>query len=222
MTKSDKTDETSGKMNRRSLVKAGASLAVGAAISPLLAGASAQAQTHNGKAKTLILASHPYPERSVVNKALWEVAQKADDTYFRNLESIYGDNMHSFDVAAEHALYHDMERLVFIYPTHWFNLTPMLKAYLNEVWGLGRPAGLRGKELLIVTTTGADRASYQPNGRLGFTIEQVLTPLHTCANYTGMIYSPPLAFQGVSGSETALRNYQDALTVRLREAPRKA
>ncbi|QSX32108.1 NAD(P)H-dependent oxidoreductase [Shewanella avicenniae] len=33
-----------------------------------------------------------------------------------------------FDVAANAA-----NRIVFSFPIHWFNLTPMLKAYLNEV-----------------------------------------------------------------------------------------
>lgn len=64
------------------------------------------------------------------------MTEKADNTYFRNLESIYGDNINGFDRMAERRLYQDMERLVLIYPAHWFNLTPLLKAYLNEVWGV--------------------------------------------------------------------------------------
>jgi len=145
------------------------------------------------RARTLIVASHPYPERSVVNKALWEVAQKAKGTLFRNLESEYGDNTRAFDRAAERKLYEQMERLVFIFPIHWFNLTPMLKAYMNEIWGSGAPPELRGKELLAVVTTAGGAEAYSSDGRLGFTIEEVLTPLRASANYTLTYYQRFLA-----------------------------
>ena len=65
-----------GDVSRRCVVKAGAGLAIGAAMSAAIWQAKAEAQTVSGNARTLIIASHPYPERSVVNKALWEVAQK--------------------------------------------------------------------------------------------------------------------------------------------------
>lgn len=207
---------------RRNLVKVGAGMAIGAAVSTRIWG-DAHARTANGTAKTLILASHPYPDRSVVNKALWEVAQKAEDTLFRNLESVFGDNMRGFDRAAERRLYESMDRLVLMFPIHWFNLTPMLKAYMNEIWGSGAPPELRGKELLVVTTTAGDANAYTRDGRLGFSIEDVLTPLRASARYTGMTFSEPLAFLGAAGAGAqALRGYQNALAARLREQPRKS
>lgn len=116
-----------------------------------------------------------------------------------------------------------MERLVLMFPIHWFDMTPMMKAYMNEVWGLGAPPELRGKELLVVTTTPGDASAYRREGRLGFTIEEVLTPLHANANYTGMTFSRPLAFLGAAGAgANLLRGYQETLAVRLREQPRKA
>jgi glutathione-regulated potassium-efflux system ancillary protein KefF len=197
-------------------------MAIGAAVSTRIWG-DAHARTANGTAKTLILASHPYPDRSVVNKALWEVAQKAEDTLFRNLESVFGDNMRGFDRAAERRLYESMDRLVLMFPIHWFNLTPMLKAYMNEIWGSGAPPELRGKELLVVTTTAGDANAYTRDGRLGFSIEDVLTPLRASARYTGMTFSEPLAFLGAAGAGAqALRGYQNALAARLREQPRKS
>lgn len=200
---------------RRDILKAGATMAIGAAMPALMATANAQAQPSHVGAKTLIIASHPYPDRSVVNKALWEVAQKANGAMFRNLESVYGDNMRGFDRAAERKLYEQMERLVFIFPIHWFNLTPMLKAYMNEVWGSGPPPELRGKELFVVTTTAGPEDAYSPKGRLGFTIEEVLTPLRASAKYTGMTFAKPLCFFAASGNTSALREYQQALTARL-------
>jgi len=210
------------KVGRRGVVRAGEGMAIGTALSALTLTSNAHGQSAGGNAKTLIVASHPYPERSVVNKALWEVAQKAEGAYFRNLETVYGDNLRGFDRAAERGLYERMERLVLMFPTHWFNLTPMLKAYMNDIWGAGPPPELRGKELLVVTTTGGEASAYTREGRLGFTIDEVLTPLRASARYTGMTFSEPLAFLGASGSASALRGYQDALAARLRMAPRRA
>ncbi|MCR4524200.1 NAD(P)H-dependent oxidoreductase [Bosea sp. 47.2.35] len=207
-------------INRRNVVKAGAGIAISTTISAVTRDAHAQAA---GNARTLIIASHPYPDRSVVNKALWEVAREADDTLFRNLEAVYGDDMRGFDRAAERKLYEKMDRLVMMFPIHWFNLTPMLKAYMNEVWGVGAPPELRGKELLVVTTTAGDAKAYSGEGRLGFSIEEVLTPLRASARYTGMTFSKPLAFLGAAGAgPDALRGYQEALATRLREEPKKA
>ncbi|MFT3688621.1 NAD(P)H-dependent oxidoreductase [Paenirhodobacter sp.] len=211
-----------GNVSRRNIFRAGAGLALGAVVPAALSGTSAQAQVINGTPKTLIIASHPYPDRSVVNKALWEVAQTAEDTMFVNLDSVYGDNVRGFDRAAERRLYQQMDRMVLMFPIHWFNMTPMMKAYLNEVWGAGAPSELRGKELFAVVTAGGAASGYRREGQYGFTIEQVLTPLAASANYIGMNYSEPLAFLGAAGaSGSRLREYQDALAARLREAPRR-
>lgn len=68
-----------------------------------------------------------------------------------------------------------------------------------------------------MTTTAGGEEAYSPKGRLGFTIEEVLTPLRASANYTGMTFAKPLAFFAASSSATALRGYQDQLAARLRE-----
>ena len=208
-------------LSRRGVIMAGTGLVAGAAIPSLIGAQDAHAQSA-ARAKTVIIASHPYPDRSVVNKALWSVAEQAIDASYKNLESTYGDNLRGFDRAAERNLYAGMDRLVLMFPIHWFNLTPMMKAYLNEVWGAGAPPELRSKELLVVTTAGADADAYSREGRLGFSIEEVLTPLRASARYTGMTFSPPLAFLGVLGANAAtIRGYQDALAARLREPPRR-
>ena len=54
-------------------------------------------------------------------------------------------------------------------------------------------------------------------GRLGFTMEEVLTPLRASANYTGMKFSKPLVFFAASSDAHALRGYQQALAASLRE-----
>jgi glutathione-regulated potassium-efflux system ancillary protein KefF len=111
-----------------------------------------------------------------------------------------------------------MDRVVFMFPFHWFNLTPLLKAYMNEVWTQWAPQALKGKKMLVVTTVGADASIYTHEGRIGLTIEEVLAPMKASANYAGMTYLEPLAFLGVAkADEKMIRTYQLRLAERLRE-----
>jgi len=219
----EKADENNAaNASRRNILKAGIAAGVSALTSIQVRGVSAQSgiiEANSGaRAATMIIASHPYPERSVVNKALWHTVENTEGLIFRNLESLYGDNIRGIDVEAERQIYERMDRVVFMFPIHWFNLTPMLKAYFNEVWTQWAPQALKGKEMLVVTTAGANEKAYAHDGRIGLTIDEVLAPMKASANYAGMTYLAPLAFLGVSETdEKIIRTYQDQLNKRLRE-----
>ncbi len=120
--------------------------------------------------KTLVIVSHPYPEQSQTIKALQRAAGHLADVEIRNLESLYGNDMVAIDVAAEQRACEVADRIVYLFPIHWFNLTPMLKAYLNQVWTYGwafGPGGtaLQGKEMLAVVTAGASAYTFMPRAR---------------------------------------------------------
>ena len=154
--------------------------------------------------KTLVIVSHPYPGKSSAILKLQAAAETTHDVTVRNLESLYGNSVDSFDVAAEQKAYEQADRIVFLFPIHWFNLTPLLKAYLNEVWSYGwafGPSGdaLKGKELQAVVTAGATDFTYSAEGVIRSTLEEVLTPLKASALYVGMSYRPPLAFYSAMG-----------------------
>lgn len=70
----------------------------------------------------------------------------------RDLEEIYGYDTRSIDGEKERQITREHERIVFLFPTHWFNITPMMKAYLNETWGSVGPGLWQGKEMLVVST----------------------------------------------------------------------
>lgn len=168
--------------------------------------------------KTLVIASHPYPEKSVANKALQQAIQTLDGVIYRNLETLYGNDISAIDVPAERKAYDQVDRVVFIYPIHWFNLTPMLKAYLNEVWFEWGPTALEGKEMLVVVTAGAGKESYSRQGKYGLTIEDILAPMKASAIHVGMSYSEPIAFLGTMTEgidENKIRLYQQQLLKRL-------
>ncbi|QMV15916.1 NAD(P)H-dependent oxidoreductase [Vibrio spartinae] len=171
--------------------------------------------------KTLVIVSHPYAEQSTVIKALEQVALDTAAVTVRNLDTIYGKNVSQFDLATEQAAYEGMDRVVYMFPIHWFNITPMLKAYLNEVWTYGWAFGpegkaLQGKEMLIVTCTGANETTYSSTGRVQSTIKEVLTPMKASALYVGMTFIEPLAFhEAMDITPQKLTSFQSQLAQRL-------
>ncbi|WP_372378091.1 NAD(P)H-dependent oxidoreductase [Vibrio natriegens] len=171
--------------------------------------------------KTLVIVSHPYPDNSTAIKSLENASMDVSDVTIRNLESLYGNDMDKIDIAAEQAACEGMERIVFMFPIHWFNITPMLKAYLNAVWTYGWAFGPEGKaltnkEMLVVTTAGATAHTYSSEGLIQSTIEEVLTPMKASALYVGMKYLEPLYFYEAMGvSEEKLADYNSKLIERL-------
>lgn len=165
------------------------------------------------KIKTLVIVSHPYPENSHFTKALEEAARSIKGVEVRNLESIYGYDTRAINGAKEREIMRQYERVVFIFPTHWFNITPMMKAYLNESWGSVGPGLWQGKQMLIVSTAAGGSSTYGKNGRIGMELAEVFTPMKATALHCGMEYLPPLVFEGIRTSNT--EEYQQALIERL-------
>ncbi|MCA6954140.1 NAD(P)H-dependent oxidoreductase [Pectobacterium polaris] len=168
---------------------------------------------HRSAMKTLVIVSHPYPERSVMIKGLQQAAESVEGVTVRNLETIYGYDTRGIDSNKEKLLTRQNERIVFLFPTHWFNITPMMKAYLNDVWGSVGPGLWQGKEMLIVTTAAGDESTYGRSGRIGMSLSEVFAPMKASALHAGMVYLPPLTFQSVSSSR--LPEYQKEFIQRL-------
>ncbi|HHY0584542.1 NAD(P)H-dependent oxidoreductase [Vibrio natriegens] len=171
--------------------------------------------------KTLVIVSHPYPDNSNAIKSLENMVQSLSDVTVRNLESLYGSDTTIFDVAAEQAAYEGVERVIFMFPIHWFNLTPMMKAYLNTVWSFGWAFGpegtaLKGKEMLVITTAGATEFTYSKEGLINSTIDEVLTPMKSSALYVGMTYAEPIAFyEAANPSTEKLNKFNQVVNERL-------
>ncbi|MEE3877028.1 NAD(P)H-dependent oxidoreductase [Vibrio natriegens] len=174
---------------------------------------SAAEQVNKTDIKTLVIVSHPYPERSVMTKGMQQAAESVEGVTVRNLETIYGFDTRAIDAQKERELTREHDRIVFMFPTHWFNITPMMKAYMNDVWGSVGPGLWQGKEMLLVTTAAGGASTYGESGRIGVKLEDVFLPMKASALHAGMTYLTPLAFQSVSRSK--LPEYQQALIERL-------
>lgn len=199
-------------MKRRSLLKAGLILVCGWFTAQT---SFAAEQPYKTDIKTLVIVSHPYPERSVMTKGMQQAAESVQGVTVRNLETIYGFDTRAIDGAAERDITRQHDRIVFMFPTHWFNITPMMKAYMNDVWGSVGPGLWRGKEMLLVTTAAGGSSTYGENGRIGVKLEDVFMPMKASALHAGMTYLTPLAFQSVSSSRLA--DYQQQLIQRLQK-----
>ncbi|WP_114417190.1 NAD(P)H-dependent oxidoreductase [Marinospirillum perlucidum] len=175
--------------------------------------AVATEETLSTAIKTLVIVSHPYPERSVMTLGMQEAAERVEGVTVRNLETIYGFDTRAIDAARERELTRQHQRIVFMFPTHWFNITPMMKAYLNDVWGSAGPGLWQGKEMLLVTTAAGGSSTYGESGRVGFELSDVFAPMKASALHAGMTYLPPLAFEAFSRSK--LPDYQRQLIERL-------
>ncbi len=165
------------------------------------------------KVKTLVIASHPYPQSSTFIKALEQAARSVKGVEVRNLESIYGYDTRAIDGAKEREITRKYERIVFLFPTHWFNITPMMKAYLNETWGSVGPGLWQGKQMLVVSTAAGGRSTYGKNGRIGVELSEVFLPMKASALHCGMEYLPPLVFEGASYNK--IESYKKAFIQRL-------
>ncbi len=170
---------------------------------------------HKTDIKTLVIVSHPYPERSVMTKGMQQAAESVEGVTVRNLETIYGFDTRAIDARKERELTKQHDRIVFMFPTHWFNITPMMKAYMNDVWGSVGPGLWQGKEMLLVTTAAGGASTYGKSGRIGVKLEDVFLPMKASALHAGMTYLTPLAFQSVSSSK--LPEYQHELIERLKQ-----
>ncbi|QZN94839.1 NAD(P)H-dependent oxidoreductase [Symbiopectobacterium purcellii] len=164
--------------------------------------------------KTLVIVSHPYPERSVLTKGLQEAAERVAGVTVRNLETIYGFDTRSINGEEERRIMREHSRVVFIFPTHWFNITPMMKAWLNDTWGSVGPGVWQGKDMLIVSTAAGGSSTYGEAGRIGVTLADVFLPMKASALHAGMTYLTPLVFQNASSSK--LPDFQRQLIERLK------
>ncbi|WP_150539798.1 NAD(P)H-dependent oxidoreductase [Actinobacillus vicugnae] len=173
--------------------------------------------------KTLVIVSHPYYERSEITKAfVRSILTLGNDVTIRNIDELYGTDFTAINVEEEQKAFEAADRIVFLFPVHWFNLTPMLKAYMNAVWSYGWAFGeggyaIAGKELQVICSAGAREEVYQPNGLVQCTGEDILSSIEASAYYTGMTYNTPMVFMGVGAgvSDELLADWQNQVLARL-------
>lgn len=156
--------------------------------------------------KVLVLMAHPDLKTSQINRRWFDALRRSDNIVVRDLTAVAGANM-SFNIEEEQRLLLKHDRIVFQFPFYWFSAPAVLKAWMDQVLNLGfayGPGGdqLKGREFLMLVSTGGPTDSYRAGGYNKFTIDELLRPFQQMTDTTGMTYLSPYVFYGmVSATE---------------------
>jgi glutathione-regulated potassium-efflux system ancillary protein KefF len=156
----------------------------------------------------VLLTAHPALQHSRVNRALLRAARglPAERVQVRDLYALYPDYL--IDVMAERAALAQARLVVWQHPLHWYGMTPLLKLWVDEVFGFGWAYGpdgdaLRGKDLWLVTSTGGSAEAYHPSGHNRHFIDAFWPPYEQTAALVGMRFLPPMVLHGAHEASDA-------------------
>ena len=172
--------------------------------------------------RILVILAHPQLEHSRANRALADAARAAD-VEVRDLYACYPDYL--VDVAAEQAALAGVDLLVWLHPIHWYGMPPLMKLWLDEVFGFGwayGPGGqaLQGADLWLATSTGGLEESYRSDGHNRYFFDAFLPPYDQTAALTGMRFLPPLVLHGAHrSSDDEIAAHAALFADRLRSYP---
>ncbi len=142
----------------------------------------------------LVILSHPALQRSRVNAALLDAVRSRPDVTVHDLYRAYPDFL--IDVEAEQKKLVSHQLIVLQYPMYWYATPALLKEWCDTVllhgFAFGRGGTkLRGKTLMVATTTGGDHDAYHPTGMNRFTITELLRPMEATAHLCGLAWAEP-------------------------------
>lgn len=152
--------------------------------------------------KTLVLTAHPDLAKSRINSQWFKALSGAEGITTRNLTEICSAEFR-FDIATEQDLLLAHDRIVFQFPFYWYSAPPVLKAWMDQVLAYGFAYGpegdkLKGKEFLILVSTGGPEDSYKAGGYNNFSMDELLKPFQQTALLAGMTYLRPFVQHGLA------------------------
>ena len=177
-----------------------------------------------------VVYAHPYPDRSIANRALVDALGELEAPSLRiaSLYDLYPD--WAIDVQAEQDALDAAKLVIFQHPMHWYGCTPMLKLWIDKVLTLGWAFGeggdaLRGKTCLWVVTTGGDERAYSPGGMHDHPFEVFVPAMRQTAALCGMRFAEPFVLHGAHRQSSASlaeagRAYRARVTAILEEIER--
>jgi glutathione-regulated potassium-efflux system ancillary protein KefF len=157
----------------------------------------------------VVLVAHPRMEHSRINRTLKDAALALDrpQVQVRDLYRLYPDYL--IDVEAERAALAAARLVVWQFPFHWYGAPPLMKLWLDEVFGFGwayGPGGtaLRGKDLWLAVSTGGGEEAYHPSGHNRHFIDAFWPPMEQTAALAGMRFLPPLVLHAAHRTDDAV------------------
>lgn len=130
--------------------------------------------------KVLLVVAHPDLSQSKANAALVDAVRDLPHVTVHDLYAAYPD--FQIDVEAEQALLAEHDVIVFQHPVYWYNTTPLLKQWQDQVFTLpwaftvdGSTSQLAGKKAFVAVTAGVPEDYYSLEGQNGITLETLLS-----------------------------------------------
>jgi len=151
----------------------------------------AKKMASKGAKKALMILGHPDLESSLANKTIVHELSNISNLEIRHLAKLYPD--FNIDVESEQAALLASDIIILQYPFYWYNVTPILKQWIDKVLSYGFAYGgggdkLKGKQLYLSFTTGGPAEAYKKGGYNNFTFEELSRPLEQTANLCQMHY----------------------------------
>ncbi|MDR1331166.1 MAG: NAD(P)H-dependent oxidoreductase [Tannerella sp.] len=139
--------------------------------------------------RTVILLAHPAFDRSVANRALVEAV--------KGLAGVTVIDMYAAPFTQEtyRQPLDEASTVVFQFPFHWLSAPSQLKKWCDELFMTDL---VKGKKLLVATTTGSEYEAYRSGGRNLFTVDELLRPYQALAHHSGMVWQTPFAVYGMT------------------------
>jgi glutathione-regulated potassium-efflux system ancillary protein KefF len=147
----------------------------------------------------LVLYAHPAAHLSRVNSRMVHAARGVPNVTVHDLYGTYPD--FDVDVPREQALMAGADLVVFQHPVQWFGMPSLMKEWIDTVlehgWAFGQGGtALRGKDYLLVVTSGGPEVSSRPDGSPDDASAAFLPPFQQTAELCGMRWNAPLVFHG--------------------------
>jgi len=146
----------------------------------------------------VILLTHPNFEQSKANKALMNAVKGISKVRVVELYTA------PFTVEYYKPLISEASTIVFQFPFYWASAPSMLKKWCDEIL-MGLTEDVKGKKLLVATTTGSDYDAYRSGGRNKYTLDELLRPYQLLANHSGMMWQTPFVVYGASLADSSKR-----------------
>lgn len=152
--------------------------------------------------KTLVVLAHPHIENSRVNQAWKQEGMKYPDTIeIHELYKEYPD--WKINVEKEQQLLESHDRIILQFPLYWYSCPPLLKKWMDDVFTHGWAYGSQGKKLNgrkfgIAVSAGDKKENYSPDGSVGFTMDEIITPFKASMIHVGAVFLPYFAAFGFS------------------------
>lgn len=158
-------------------------------------------------ANTLVVVAHPDLSSSRINATWCKAIESLAGVTVIDLYGRYPSG--EIDIVAEQQLIEAHDRIVLQFPMHWYNCTPLLKQWIDDVfaagWAYGGGRAVAGKTLCIAVSTYSKASDYQKGGRYGRTLDELTSPFEVLAFRVEMIYQPGFFLSGLESlSDEAL------------------